>query len=281
MTKRSPSIGTSELHVDDPDAAQTLISNLYGDATIAFPRRTAPLGWRLRMDSIGSATLVSARHNVCGELCVKELTSHYVFFSLRRGAAEVSVGGDAASLLPGERGVILNPGSKGTGAWPAGTETLNVILEQGALSAHLSALTGITIHAPPRFTLPVDLRRGPGADFHRIVQLLHQVSMRTEGAPPSTHVLAHLREALYAGLLSGVESTVSNLLHKTPTPAPLRAVRQVEEYLTAHASEPIAIAHLATLTGVGLRSLQRSFLAARSMSIRAFLTAARLDLARR
>ncbi len=74
---------------------------------------------------------------------------------------------------------------------------------------------------------------------------------------------------------------MSNLLHKTPPPAPLRAVRQVEEYLTAHASEPIAIAHLATLTGVGLRSLQRSFLAARSMSIRAFLTAARLDLARR
>ncbi len=117
--------------------------------TIAFPHRTAPLEWRLRRDSIGSATLVSACHNVCGEMRVKELTSHYVFFSLRRGAAEVSTSGGAASLVPGERGIILNPSSKGTGAWPAGTETLNVIVEQGALSAHLSALTGITIHAPP------------------------------------------------------------------------------------------------------------------------------------
>ncbi|HSN99813.1 MAG TPA: AraC family transcriptional regulator, partial [Candidatus Nanopelagicales bacterium] len=182
---------------------------------------------------------------------------------------------------PGERGVMLNPGAEGRNAWRAGLRTLNVIVEQGALSAHLSALTGTTLHAPPRFKLPVDLRRGPGADVHRIVQLLHEASTRTEGAPASPHLLAHLREALYVGLLFGVESTVNHLLHRTPPPASLRAVRQAEEYLTAHASEPIAIADLAALTGVGLRSLQRAFRSARGMSLRAFLTSARLDLARR
>lgn len=281
MQEPSPSISTAEVHVRDLDAAQTLASDLYGEVTISFPRCTAPLQWQLRRGSIGSATLISGRLNLDGELRVKELTPHYVFCSLRRGAAEISLGRDVASLVPGERGVMLNPGSEVRTAWRAAVQTRNLIVEQGALNAHLSALTGTTIHAPPRFKLPVDLHRGPGADVHRIVQLLHEVSTRTEGAPASPHLLAHLREALYVGLLFGADSTVSHLLHRTPSPASLRAVRQAEEYLTAHASEPIAIAELAALTGVGLRSLQRAFRSARGMSLRAFLTHARLDLARR
>lgn len=281
MQRPSPSISTAEVQVRDLDAAQTLASCLYGEVTISFPRRTAPLRWQLRSDSIGSATVVSAHLNVGGELRAAELTPHYLLYSLRGGAAEVSVGRDAASLVPGERGVMINPGSEGRTAWRAGMRTLNVLVEPGALCAHFSALTGTTIHAPPRFKLPVDLRRGPGADVHRIVQLLHESSTRTEGAPASPHVLAHLRESLYVGLLFGVESTVSHILHRAPPPASLRAVRQAEEYLTAHAPEPIAIADLAALTGVGLRSLQRAFRSARGITLRAFLTDARLDLARR
>lgn len=281
MQEPSPSISTAEVHVRDLDAAQTLASDLYGEVTISFPRCTAPLQWQLRRDSIGSATLVSAHLNLDGELRAKEMTPHYIFHSIRQSAAEISVGRDAAALVPGERGAMLNPGIEGRTTWRAGLRTLNVLVDQGALCAHLSALTGTTIHASPRFKLPVDLRRGPGADVHRIIQLLHEVSTRTEGAPASPHLLAHLREALYVGLLFGVESTVSHLLHRAPSPASLRAVRQAEEYLTAHASEPIAVADLAAFMGVGLRSLQRSFRSARGMSLRAFLTNARLDLARR
>jgi transcriptional regulator GlxA family with amidase domain len=93
-------------------------------------------------------------------------------------------------------------------------------------------------------------------------------------------VLPHLREALFGALLIGQGSTVQHLFRRQPLRADTRVVKQVEEYLTAHAAEPVSIAALAELTGVSLRSLGRSFKAVRGCSIRTFLQQQRLELAR-
>lgn len=281
MSTPSTVVRSSHVRVHDVDAAQQLAASLYGNVIVSYPRRTTRLCWRLKSHSIGSVTLIAARQDQDGQMRTEALASHYVLASLRQGVMEISAMRQTVPVVPREHAALLNPDTEAKAVWRAGMASLNVLLAPQVLRAHLSALTGTEIQEAPRFELPLDLRSGPAADVRRIAHLLHDTCSRTDGAPASPHVLAHLREALCGALLFAAESTVSHLVHRTSPPACRRAVRLVEEYLTAHASEPISLTDLAAVTGVALRSLQRSFRAAHGMSPRAFLTTARLELARR
>jgi AraC-like DNA-binding protein len=281
MSTPRMAVTRSHVQANHVDAAQQLAARLYGNVVISFGRPTADLCWKVTTCSLGSATVMTGEHNRDGEIRAEVMASQYMLYTLRQGASEVVTTRESRAIVPGESAVMLNPGMQGKAAWRAGMQSLNVILRPEALRAHILALTGTEVREAPRFKLPVDLRRGPAADLQRIVELLHAVCARTDGAPASPHVVAHLREALVGGLLSAAESTASPLLHRTPARAGRRSVRLVEEYLTAHAAEPISLSGLAGVTGISLRSLQREFRAAHGMSPREFLAHTRLDLARR
>ncbi len=273
---------SAEIRVDDLDAAQRLITALYGKASIGLPPGArGPFSWQVKRTSIGPMTLIAGHLESGCEAHVEEMAARYVLLTNRRGDTDLSLGAGRYAIEAGKTALMASPGATGRALSAPGTRTLNIAVEQSALSAHLSALTGAATHAPPRFALHLDLRSSAGAALQRLIQFIHEASESAGGVLGSAHVLVHLREALMSAMLAGIESTASHLFQRSPPGTSRRAVRQAEEYLAAHASEPVAISDLAALTGVGLRSLERSFRAVHGCSIRAFLTSTRLELARR
>nr|WP_279636944.1 AraC family transcriptional regulator [Corallococcus llansteffanensis] len=63
-------------------------------------------------------------------------------------------------------------------------------------------------------------------------------------------------------------------------PAACTARRRVEEFIEAHADEPISLADIVAAAGVPERSLRAAFIAARGMPPAAFLRRRRFEIAR-
>ena len=275
----APSTG-SEILVQDFDVARALLHKLYGrvDADLRYGA-AGRFAWRVKRTQVGVATVIAGWVGSDITLQATE-AAHYAFGTTRSGCYEASCKGGRVLASPGTAGLMFGPGTRMSVRAPESTVTLNVSIPASAVLSHLTALTGAPAEVPPHFAPHVDLRRG-GADVLRLAHLLHEAAERPDGPLASPHVLGHLGEALCGALLLGLESSVSHLLHR---PAPLagqRVVKEVEEYLIAHAAEPLSIAELASRTGVGLRSLERSFKAVHGCSIREYLKSQRLLLARR
>jgi AraC-like DNA-binding protein len=276
-----PQIPDGEIHVHDFDEARRLLTRLYGTVVADLVRGAeSPFSWRVRSTSLGSATVIVGDVETGMNVQAGE-RSRYVLGMVRRGHYDVRCRGGQFIAAVGEVGFMASPGSDMSVRAPESTQTFNVSIEESAFVSHLAALAGAPVDRPLRFAPRVDLRHGPGADILKLAGLVREASERPDGRLASPYVAGHLREALYGVLLVGLESTASYLFRKPPPRTDRRVVKQVEEYLVAHASEPVSIAALAELVGVGIRSLERSFKAVHGCSIREFLKGHRLDLAYR
>jgi AraC-like DNA-binding protein len=272
----------SDFYTEDPDVLHAWFTRLYAPSTIDIHRDSAKrVEWGWKCAPRGSVTIINGEARRGGATLGGVISSYYLLVTAAEGAMQLSSGGSCWCLLPGEVGAVLGVGMDARVITAMGTRTLNLRIEPDALVSHVEALTGAPVTAPPRFDVNLHLGHGPGADVLSLARLLQEGSRRPSSALGSPHVLAHLREALFGALLLGHGSTVQHLFRRPPLRADARVVKQVEEYLTAHAAEPVSIAALAYLTGVSLRSLERSFKAARGCSIRTFLQQQRLELARR
>ena len=272
---------TPEHVIDDFDEARDLLARLYGHVNADLrPGATKRFAWRVRPIPLGSTTVILG-DIVTGMTVRAEEGTRYVLGMPRRGYYDVRNRGREFIAVNGESGFMVSPGTGIHVVAPENIETFNLSIEPSALVSHLHALTGAPSDLSIRFEPYVDLRRGSGANIVKLAHVLREASERPDGPLASPCVLVHLREALYGAILAGLDSTASRLLQRPPPYADRRAVRRVEEYILAHLSEPVSIAALAELTGVGIRSLERSFKAVHGCSIRAFLKTHRLDLARR
>ncbi len=102
-----------------------------------------------------------------------------------------------------------------------------------------------------------------------------------EGATLPDVAMAECEQLLMVLFLATNKHNFSRLLE---SPAPQAApwqVRVVEEYIRANWERPITIEALAEATGVGIRSMFKTFKDARGYSPMAFLRQVRLDQARR
>lgn len=197
------------------------------------------------------------------------------------GAVEAQCQGQSFRVLAGRSGGIVNAGSEVAASTKAGVRTLNIRIDGAALASQGSALIGAPVAAAPAFEPFLDLRGPGGADIWKLARLLEEAGSRPESPLGSPLVVAHLREALLAALLVGQKHSLSHLFRKRAPAVDSRAVRTAEEILSARAAEPLSIADVARHAGVGLRSLERSFKAARGLSLRDFLKSQRLELAHR
>lgn len=267
--------------LDDADRARTMFEQLYHLPKVDLhhgPERR--FAWQWQISPRGTATIIRGRSRA-GAVAIAGGLTHFVLILAPQGSLELCAGGRRFDILPDRTAGIASAGMEAAARSRHGMRTLNIRIEPGALISHATALLGAPASGPLRFETHIDLRTEAGAGIVRLAHLLEEACAHPQSPLGSPHVLAHLREALYGALLVGQPSSLHHLLRKPAPVAHARAVRQAEEILAARAAEPLSIAEVAALTGVGLRSLERSFKAARGCSLRDFLKEQRLDLAHR
>lgn len=263
-------------HTTDLEEARQHFGRLYTDVEME-PEPREGFGWTVHaIADAGAVRLVQGTQRARVKLSTPSTGDRYIL--ALGGPGDGEHGGERLGYAPGRSGLLLSPGRSARLTIAGGAVGTNLVIERGALAAHLTALTGRAPTEAVVFTAGLDFERGPARALLEITRLFVREATRP-GASPL--LVAALRDALLTGVLTGVRHSASALLDPAPPRAAPASVRRAEEHIEAHATEPLALADIAAAAGVPARSLRAAFVAFRGVSPMEFLKQRRLDLARR
>jgi AraC-like DNA-binding protein len=261
----------------DVDEARRVFSGLYAESTLE-PTRGASFRCTLDVVACGPIRVVAGSWSGGGRVVVPTLTGRYLFTLAAEGHSEGEHAGERFTVAPAQRGALFSPGRSITHRVGPSHQGRTVVIENDALAAHFRVLTGRELRAPLLFDAALNLEEGPGVTLHGIVQLFRGELERPGASPLS---IIALREALFTSLLTNTRHSESALLDAPPPRVAPGSVRRAEEYIAAHAAEPITLADIVAAAGVPARSLRAAFAAFRGAAPMEFLRQRRFDLAHR
>ena len=267
------------IHARDLEMARLLLGKVYGDLTVDVPRDSHRFEWRATSVDLGPVALflgtVTSDVRLHGEVsdCIVSLTAGS---SMRAAASK-----EAAEISPRRSAAVFSPGSraKWTTAAPS-SRPMTLRIDARYLEAQLEALTGVPLRRPLTFALAMPTGDGAGSFLEQLCHFLAAETERVGLAFDHPLMRASLGEAVARALLLGQPHDHAHLLAR-PAPASSQAVvRLVEEYVEAHAAEPIRSTDLVALVGAPMASIDAAFRTHRGTTPLAFLRKRRLGLAR-
>jgi AraC-like DNA-binding protein len=157
---------------------------------------------------------------------------------------------------------------------------LTIWIDESRLLRALSAQLDAMAREPLTFSPAADWHSGPAAPIARMASHLVGELAHPDGllaVPPAretfTDTLTHL-------ILARLPHNYTERLNAPRAAAVPRHIRRAEEFIEAHADQPIAIADIAASAGCGIRTLQTAFQHFRATTPLAALHEARLRAAR-
>ncbi|WP_437758505.1 AraC family transcriptional regulator [Sorangium sp. So ce1389] len=259
------------------DEAREAFSSVYGEALLEAGR-DAPFGCALEVASCSAIRVVTADWTGGGRALLPAVGDHYILLLSAAGESTGHHAGKPFAVAPGRQGALLSPGRPCLTESGAEFHGRSLIIDRRALDAHFAALTGTTPRGAIRFDAALDIDDGPGRTVHEVAQLFRR---QVEQPWTSPVLLTALRDALLTSLLAHTRHSGSPTLEAPQRRVAPACVRKAEEYMAAHAAEPITLADIVAAAGVPERSLRAAFVASRRMTPMDFLRRRRFELARR
>jgi AraC-like DNA-binding protein len=177
-------------------------------------------------------------------------------------------------------GIVLSAGQQIKVHHRPGNSILSFIVKDEVLRDVVSAWTGDARTPSIRFRTRFDPRDPRTASVLSLLHTAVREMDRSGGVLESPAAVASIEQALLTFMLFGIEHNLSDAL-RTPPLEPRKAqVKKVEEYIEAHAPEPITLETLVRVTGYSSSSIHRAFRRYRGCSPMAFLRDTRLRLSR-
>lgn len=259
----------------DVDEARSVYSRLYAESTVEPLRE--PFGCTLDVATLGGVNIVSASWPGGARTVVPLLGERYIFSFSAGGGGGGECMGEPFSATPGRSATLFSPGMGATLRLDPGFQGRTITIERSALDQHFRALTGQELRGPLRFDINLAIDTGPGLAVFEIAQTFRRESERP-GASPL--LIAALRDALFTSLLTNTQHSASAWLTAPSRRVGPVHVRRAEDYIDAHAAEPVTLADVAAAAGVSVRSLQAAFRAHRGATPMERLRERRLEIAR-
>lgn len=193
------------------------------------------------------------------------------------GHAHVECGSDAVDACHDLAG-IASPHLPLKMRWSADNEQLMVRIARPFLERMLAAQRGQPVERPIEFRVGFEWRSS--AAWQCVMRFL--VDCAECGLQPGEHklMLAHVEELVATTLLAEQPHNYRDEPLPRRSAVLPRHVRRVQEYLRAHAHEPVSAAQLAEVAGCSLRGLYAGFQEFCNVSPMQYLRDLRLDLVR-
>lgn len=266
-------VNTTEL-----DVARAVFRTLYADAWLE-PDLVAGFRWTMDLISCGPVKLTIGQLNGATRFAAPSIAEQTYVVMLSGGAfGEVETGGARYTITPHYSGAVISPQAAIKVSLAGDFLGRNLIIDGGAIKAHLAALTGRTPSAPITFDVPLDLNSRPGAALYGVAQLFRREVDQPDASPL---MVAALRDAFLTSLVTGVKHSASGLLDPAPHRIGPGYVKRAEEYIEAHVTEPITLTQIADAVGVPARSLRAAFTTRHGVAPMEFLRRMRFERARR
>ncbi|MFE8595897.1 AraC family transcriptional regulator [Archangium violaceum] len=261
-------------HMADLEEACAVFSGIYSESKLE-PSRGLAFSCELKVITCGSIHFVHGIWPTGGRCTIPRVLGRYIITGALRGKAHGFHANEPYELEPERRSAVLSPERPVTLECPPGYQGRSVALDRAALESHFTALTGRELRGPLVFDVALDLTSVAG-----VGPILKLFAEGLELPSISAFLVASLRDALLTALLTGTRHSASSCLEASPRRAAPACVRRAEEFIEAHAGEPIALADIVAAAGVPERSLRAAFIAARGMPPVAFLRRRRFEIAR-
>ncbi len=236
---------------------------------------------RSRIESVkaGNITLSCVEYGTSVILDQGTLPGVLVQFPIR-GSVDVRCGEQAITSGPGTF-VVLSPDQPVIMLRSADTAHITLRLSQVRLERLAESLIGKPLREPIVFDLGMPSDHAAGRTMFRLVHHILSEVNQPDSALSWSPVADQIESALMTTLLLSHHHNYSDVIARPGAPAAPRYVRRAEEYMRAHAHEPIAIDDIVAAVGVGARTLSWGFRRYRGLSPLAHLRAIRLEGARK
>lgn len=242
--------------------------------------RGESLDVRYRAVDLVDTSIICAQYGAAVRLDPGALESFYLVGMPLTGVSSVWFDGVEVVSHNG-LALVQSCGQRVSSNWGADCCKLSVKIDRLALERCLVDLLGHSLRKPVVFQHTLDMERGPGTSWRRLIAFL-----MAELSPSSIYLSTSaarrsLDNTLISALLFAQPHTYSTELGAKPEPTAPRYVSKAAEVLAADPSAPIKVGELAKQMGVSTRSLQAGFMKYRGTTLLAFVREQRLQQARK
>jgi AraC-like DNA-binding protein len=279
-SKPPPSSPMSVYETHDLDDARHYMGGVFRSHRLRSVRAGA-LAMRHERVRIGKISAHWLRYGNGVTMSAPEMDHFYLFQFILRGRCEIAQGRDAAVVTGGHSYAVdpLRPLSK---TWDADCGQLILRVERDHFDAFAARETGVETAGRLAFAFrPIPVASGQAGLF-RLVEALREDAASREHTGGLSHVRVarHLEPTLMSLLLASFPHNLQDEYDRAAQPCTPYYVRRAEQYVRAHARDPLAMEELVRAAGVSARSLFGGFQRFRGTTPMAHLKAVRLDLAR-
>ncbi|MFF3347098.1 AraC family transcriptional regulator [Streptomyces sp. NPDC002779] len=189
-------------------------------------------------------------------------------------------GGGAALFTHPRRALFFDPGyGIRIDDWSPDCHALTVKLDQVSVLHGLEALLGRPVRRPPRFEPYIDVTRGAGLSWARLVRWFLLDKEVSHGLLRRPLIRGRLEHALLEGLLLAADHSYRAELEGPPPPMRPATVKRVMDAVQERPAEPYDAARLAAIAQVSVRTLQEAFRKHVGVSPMTYVSEVRLDRA--
>ncbi|OKI00436.1 transcriptional regulator [Streptomyces sp. CB02923] len=272
------------LRTADLDEARWAIGETFYASHIDRLSREDDVGASFDVVRLGAVTVGEVGFGSEVRLRFGELGAYHVDVPLsgsiqwRQGARE------AETTTPDRAGVFQPDGVTTIDRWSGGCRLLAVKIRTADLEQHLEQLLGRPVRTPVRFAPGLDVTRGAGLSWARLVRTAVRDVQDAGGLMHQPLVSAPLQEALLSGLLLAAEHPHREELAQPSAPAAPSyrpaPVKRAVDAIQGRPEHPFDTAELAAVARVSVRWLQEGFRRHVGMSPMAYLRDVRLSRVR-
>lgn len=219
----------------------------------------------------GHAALLDLHYGAPVNVDAGDITDYFLIRLTLQGSGQISLGKQTARLHQGGL-TVSSPSQRSTIRTDRDCRNLILRVERLALERQLQALLGSPIKQPLLFDIEV-------ADDHpglAVVRSTLQYVCQLHQQPLQASLAPGLSDYVMAVLLSHLPHNYSQALQQDHGRVLPRHVRRARDYMEQHLAEPIALATVAQVCEVSIRTLQNGFSQFLSQTPSEYLRARRL-----
>ena len=197
-----------------------------------------------------------------------------------QGSAQIDCDGQRFTSSP-HCASVISPNTPVSMHWAANAPQIALRLERSEVEDHCAQHLGHRLDSPLQFAPAFDMRSCGGAYFLQLLSTLADALACAEHPIHQPLVLKQFESTLINALLYGQPNNLR--LHQgadSQRKLSPHFVKRTEEYMLAHAHEPLSIEQLAEHAGVSVRTLFSGFREFRDNTPMAFLRDVRLERVR-
>ena len=264
---------------EDVDQARDVLSSMFTEISLEPDRGNAPFKSEVNGVELSKVIITHLRfRNDCVAGPVTPLDFHTLQLS-QSGSCTFDIGNQ---VVPGDKnkGVVLSAGQKVRVHHIDDNDILCLIVKDQVIRDVISSWIGHANFPALRFRPRFDPKQPRPASLIALFNTFVSELNRPNGLLEAPAAAASLEHTLITSMLTGLEHNLDELLRLPTAMAGNTQIRQLEEYLEAHATQPIDMQTIARATGHSVSSIYHTFRRHRGYTPMEFLKRVRMRLAR-